>query len=103
MITKMPTNTDWYIQIDDGELHKVEGVYDGGLGNGGYATSNEHTMPEDKVRHTEPSGIVVGLVSAYWETPDGGIDGVEGIYKRVKWAAHPDNDCPIFRVWERIA
>ena len=94
---------EWYLQIDDGEYHKVEGTYKCGLGNGAYCGSDEHTERADVVRHMSPSGVCVGLVSAWWDTDDGGIDGIAGIFKRVKWGTHPDNDCPVLKVWERIA
>ena len=93
---------DWYVEID-GELHKVDGVYDESLRNGCFYGANEETKPSDKVRSVLPSGKYVATVSAWWHTPGGGVDGVEGFFKFGEWATHPDNGCPVFKVSERIA
>jgi len=100
--SEIPYDTEWYIEID-GELHKVGGVYIYSLDNRCFHGSNEATKPSDKVRGRSPSGNYVATVSAWWHTPDGGKEGVEGFFKYGEWVKHPDNDCPVFKVSERIA
>ena len=95
-------NTEWYVEID-GEPHKVDGVYENGIGNGVFYGANEKTKPGDEVRRSFPDGACVAFVSAYWKTPESGVEGVEGVYKNGMWGTHPGDDLPVFKVSERIA
>ena len=102
IVKGMEMDTEWYVEID-GELHKVYDVQENGIGNGLFYGTDSSTGG-NVVRSARATNMrPVAFVSVLWEDGLFGLIGIEGIFKNGKWATHPDNGCPVFKVSERIA